>query len=186
MRSRSSRSRKNTNSPTRACRRLRDEKRRWARGELVRVLTPSADRRVAPCPHYARCGGCTLEHLNYDAQLRAKAGIVADALRRIGGVTVAVPEVVASPEEFRYRNRVSFTLVRLGNGRVIAGFHELNRPDRIVDIGADCLLPELAIARVWGNLRAGWGTDADLLPSGNRPLAARWVVAGACAAIQPP
>ncbi|MBX6366172.1 MAG: TRAM domain-containing protein, partial [Gemmatimonadetes bacterium] len=96
--------------------RVVEERRRWARAELGRVLAPAPERREAPCPYYARCGGCTLEHLVYPAQLRAKAGIVADALRRIGGVTIEAPEVVASPREVRYRNRVSFTLLRLGRG----------------------------------------------------------------------
>ncbi len=150
----------------RALVRVVEEKKRWARAELVRVLRASPDRRAAPCPHYARCGGCTIEHLTYAAQLRVKAQIVADALRRIGGLEIEPPEVVASPDEFRYRNRVSFTLRRLGGGRVVAGFHELNRPGRIVDITEACLLPEAAVAEVWGRLRAEWGEDASLLPSG--------------------
>lgn len=148
--------------------RVVEEKRRWARGTLLRVLRPSSDRREAPCPHYARCGGCTLEHLTYAAQLRAKARIVADGLERIGGVQAAVPDTVASPREFRYRNRVSFTLVRTGRGRTIAGFHELERPHRVVDITEACLLPEEAVAGVWGRLRAAWGVEAQRLPAGRR------------------
>lgn len=148
--------------------RVIEEKRRWARAELVRLRRTVPERREAPCPHYTRCGGCTLEHLDYDAQRRIKAGIVSDALRRIGGLEVEPPDVVASPAEFRYRNRVSFTLRRLGGGRVIAGFHEIDRPNRIVDITAACLLPEPAVAEAWGRLRAAWGEDAKLLPSGER------------------
>jgi 23S rRNA (uracil1939-C5)-methyltransferase len=148
--------------------RLLDEKRRWARAELVSIQTPSPDRREAPCPHYDRCGGCTLEHLAYPAQLRAKASIVAEALRRIGNVDIGEPEVTASPAEFRYRNRVSFSLVRLGAGRVVAGFHELNHPNRVIDISDACLLPEQPIADVWSKLRAAWGPDARRLPSGRR------------------
>ena len=148
--------------------RVVEAKRRWARARLLRVLDPSPDRRPAPCAYYARCGGCTLEHLAYPAQLRAKAAIVAEALARIGSVATPVPEVTPSPEEFRYRNRVSFTLVRLEHGRVVAGFHELEHPARVLDIGADCLLPEPAVAEVWGRLRAAWGTDASRLPAGAR------------------
>lgn len=144
------------------------EQKRWARGRLLRVVEPSPERREAPCPHYARCGGCTLEHLGYEAQLRAKAGIVRDALARIGGLEVTALPVTPSPLEFRYRNRVSFALRRLGRGSVVAGFHELGRPDRIVDIGAACLLPEPPIADVWGRLREAWGPDARRLPSGER------------------
>lgn len=145
-----------------------ESKRRWASARLLRVLEPSGERRRAPCPHYARCGGCTLEHLTYEAQLRAKSALVAEALRRIGGVERPAPEVTASPEEFRYRNRVSFTLARLAQGQVVAGFHELHRPARVLDIGADCLLPEPAVAEVWGRLRSQWGQDASRLPAGGR------------------
>jgi 23S rRNA (uracil1939-C5)-methyltransferase len=148
--------------------RVIEEKRRWARGHLVQLLRSAPERREAPCPHYERCGGCTLEHLDYEAQCRIKGGIVADALRRIGGLEVETPEVVASPDEFRYRNRVSFTLLRLGSGRVVAGFHEIERPERVVDITEACLLPEPAIAEAWGRLRASWGEGAYRLPSGER------------------
>ncbi len=148
--------------------RILEEKKRWARAEAIMIRLGSSHRREAPCPHYARCGGCTLEHLTYQVQLTAKAGIVADSLRRIGGIDIAIPDVVPSPEEFRYRNRVSFTLVRLGTGKVVAGFHELNHPERIVDIGDACLLPELPISQVWGRLRASWGEGANLLPWGRR------------------
>lgn len=147
---------------------LVERKERWARGRLLRVLAPSPERREAPCPHYARCGGCTLEHLPYEAQLRAKARIVADALQRIGGLDVEPPEVVPSPSEFRYRNRVSFALRRREAGRVEAGFHALGEPDEVVDLDGGCLLPEEPIARVWDALRAAWGPDARRLPSGER------------------
>lgn len=142
-------------------------KRRWATGKLLRVLEASTDRREAPCPHYDHCGGCTLEHLEYRAQLDVKARLVADALTRIGGTQVEIPEVVASPSEFRYRNRVSFTLLRQQTG-VIAGFHDIDQPGRVVDISAACLLPEPAIADAWRELREGWGANAAYLPSGPR------------------
>jgi 23S rRNA (uracil1939-C5)-methyltransferase len=148
--------------------RISEAKPRWARGDLVRILEPSPTRREAPCPYYARCGGCTLEHMEYAAQLSAKSALVADALQRIGGLTAERPEVVPSPREFRYRNRVSFTLVRLRDGGVAAGFHELMRPDRVLDIGDACLLPEATVAAAWSALRRGWGAGASRLPSGLR------------------
>jgi 23S rRNA (uracil1939-C5)-methyltransferase len=147
---------------------LTEKKDRWTRGRLLRVIEPSPERREAPCPFYARCGGCTLEHMGYDAQLRAKARIVADALTRIGGIPTEPPEVVPSPSEFRYRNRVSFALRRGEAGAVSAGFHALGEPEEIVDLGGSCLLPEEPISRVWDGIRANWGPDARRLPSGER------------------
>ena len=146
--------------------RLTESRRRWTRSQLVRIQSPSSARREAPCPHYDRCGGCTLEHMVYEAQLEAKGRLVADALQRIGKLSVGPPEVVPSPREFRYRNRVSFTL-RRERGGVVAGFHELDRPDRIFNVTEACLLPEEPVAEAWGALRQAWGEDAHRLPSGD-------------------
>ena len=146
---------------------LIEKKKTFARGVLRSLEKEGAGRRVAPCPHYDRCGGCTLEHLEYSAQLSAKAGLVYDALTRIGKLDIQRPEVIGSPNEFRYRNRVSFTLARIGP-RVIAGFHELDKPGRVLDIGGDCLLPEEPVALAWDQLRHAWGNQASKLPSGPR------------------
>ncbi|TVR65148.1 MAG: class I SAM-dependent RNA methyltransferase [Gemmatimonadales bacterium] len=142
-------------------------RRRWGRGRLVRILTPGPHRRSAPCPHQARCGGCPLEHLEYPAQLDAKKERLEEALRRIGKLQdLPSVEVHPSPREFRYRNRVSFTLRRLAGARVVAGFHEVDRPDRIMDVDEGCLLPEEPVARAWGALRRSWGPGAGRLPPG--------------------
>src|SRR5690606_12095098 len=51
---------------------LVSERPRWARGQLLEILEPSPVRRAPQCPHYAECGGCTVEHIEYEAQLAAK------------------------------------------------------------------------------------------------------------------
>lgn len=146
---------------------LTSVRKRWARGRLLRLVEPGPERRDAPCPHYERCGGCTLEHLAYDAQLQAKVRLLTDALRRIGGRD-RLPSIEShpSPREFRYRNRVSFTLVRRRTAEPLAGFHELERPGRIVDVDARCRLFRERLARVWSALREAWGPDASRLPPG--------------------
>jgi 23S rRNA (uracil1939-C5)-methyltransferase len=106
--------------------------------------------------------------LEYPEQLLWKARMVADALKRIGRVTVDLPVVERSPCEFRYRNRVTFTLRRSQGapGGVVAGFHEIDEPDRVVDVTGACMLPEEAIAQVWDGLRLAWGDGAERLPAG--------------------
>lgn len=148
--------------------RVTHQKRAWARGTLVALRRRGPSRRPPPCIFYERCGGCTLEHIEYASQLDAKAAIVADALRRIGRLDVDAPEVIASPAEFRYRNRVSFTLWRLRSGRVIAGFHEIDAPGRLLDVTGACLLPEPGVAEAWDGIRAAWGPRAERLPAGPR------------------
>ena len=63
---------------------------RYAFGILDEVLTPSPDRIPVDCAVAGPCGGCSLRHLDYAAELRAKQENVADAFARIGGLDVPV------------------------------------------------------------------------------------------------
>lgn len=141
-----------------------EEHAQWSRGRVIRVVEPGPDRREPPCPYYAQCGACQLQHLSYEAQLRAKAEIVGDCLRRLGGLDVRMPDVVSSAGEFEYRNRVTFIL-RRGEDSVVAGYHRHLGADEIIDIDR-CLLAEPAINGVWAALRQAWGPGARLLPQG--------------------
>lgn len=149
--------------------RLTRVKPRWAEGTLLEVLEPSPDRREPLCTRYDVCGGCQLQHLPEDVQRAWKRSMVVEAFDRIGGLgRVDVPEVVASPEPVRYRNRMSFTLRRLRGGRVVAGLHGLERPGHVVEIHDECVLPEEPIERAWIQLRQRWGPGARALPDGGR------------------
>jgi 23S rRNA (uracil1939-C5)-methyltransferase len=146
--------------------RILQEKARWARGEVVEWLQLGPGRRTPPCERFVECDGCSIQHLDYDQQVAWKGRLVGEALRRVGRIDSPDPFVTPSPEELRYRNRVTFTLRRLDGGRVVAGFRELRRPGRVVDIGSECLLPERILADTWEKIRVSWGPGADLLPAG--------------------
>ena len=76
------------------------EKRDWARGHVVDIVDASPDRVVPPCAsRRAGCGGCGWQHLDHDAQRRAKVTIVEDALRRLGEIAdpVSSSAQVSSP-----------------------------------------------------------------------------------------
>src|SRR5689334_10187520 len=64
--------------------RVVEAKKRYAVGEAIHVLASSPLRQAPPCPYVGTCGGCSWQHLRYDAQLNAKQKSVEDALRRIG------------------------------------------------------------------------------------------------------
>jgi 23S rRNA (uracil1939-C5)-methyltransferase len=61
-----------------------DARKDFARAVALEVLEASPDRVAPPCPALAAgCGGCTWQHVSGPAQVRLKADIVVDALRRI-------------------------------------------------------------------------------------------------------
>ena len=142
--------------------------RKWARGRVLEVLTPTEDRADPLCPSYGECGGCALQHISYDDQLLWKSRFVHDALKRIAHLDLSPTSVHPSPERYHYRSRVTFTLIRLPGGRVVSGFHRLDRPDRIVDVAEACVLPVPAVAAAWKDLQSTWGDGARRLPSGRR------------------
>jgi 23S rRNA (uracil1939-C5)-methyltransferase len=85
------------------------ETRIYTEAVVKRVKIEGEGRRVPPCKYYMRCGGCQLQHIEYDLQLRAKADILLDALERIGKIKLSsVSKVLPSKEEFGYRTRVQF------------------------------------------------------------------------------
>jgi 23S rRNA (uracil1939-C5)-methyltransferase len=63
-------------------------KKQYGYGKLLRVLDASAERVKPECEIYEQCGGCQLQHLNYEAQLKAKRQQVVDNLERIGKLRV--------------------------------------------------------------------------------------------------
>ena len=111
---------------------------RYAFGILDELLTPSPDRIPVDCPVAGPCGGCSLRHLDYAAELRAKQESVLDAFRRIGGLEVPVLDILPSPEVDRYRNKVQFPVGVDKNGAPCIGFFA-GRTHRIVPC-PDCKL----------------------------------------------
>jgi len=107
----------------------------FLRAVSFRLVTPSPDRVEPPCPFADACGGCDLMRLARPAQLRAKAELLADALRRTGrlGAESAPPTVVTAGGDLGYRHRARLHVD--AGGRV--GFygrraHDLVTIDRCV------------------------------------------------------
>jgi len=133
-------------------------RKKFDRYELLDVLEPSPHRRPAQCPHLNLCGGCSMQSLDYEHQLAAKAEHVRDCLERLGAVRI--PEVgppVASPNEFRYRNKMDFTFARRAwepdgppeepKSDPALGLHVPGRFDAVFDLES-CVLPSERVVQV--------------------------------------
>src|SRR5262245_42625212 len=58
--------------------------RNYARGVIEGILDPSPLRRTPPCPYFGACGGCQLQHLDYQAPLESKASFPPQSRRPSG------------------------------------------------------------------------------------------------------
>jgi 23S rRNA (uracil1939-C5)-methyltransferase len=131
-------------------------RRRHAHAVALSVVEPGPDRVTPRCAHFLRdaCGGCQWQHLSSEAQCAAKRRIVGDALRRIGGMDVADPELVPSRRSFGYRATVTLT-ARWTAGGPVVGFHSVEGPVFPLE---HCDIAREELDTLWAALRPALGT----------------------------
>lgn len=81
---------------------------RRRRGAVEEILAPGPAQVEAPCPHVRRCGGCSFQEWDYQAQLDYLGAMVSSALAD-AGIEADVPPVLPAPSPFGYRNKMEFT-----------------------------------------------------------------------------
>jgi 23S rRNA (uracil1939-C5)-methyltransferase len=137
--------------------RVIEEKERYARAELLEVISSSTERRKPRCPHFGVCGGCHYQHINYEEQLRIKRSVLIDQFRRVGRIPEPpVNEMVPSPSEWNYRNHIQFHVAPNGQ----PGFLR-QRSDQVIPI-QECHLPEESLNQLWPAL------DLEYIPGLDR------------------
>lgn len=109
------------------------------RGTLVNIITASEKRVTAPCPHFEKCGGCSLQHLHLDTYLEWKQHQVEQALAH-SDIEMTVDPIVALPQSSR--RRATFAAERIQT-KVQLGFRSA-RSHKIVEIN-ECLILTPAI-----------------------------------------
>jgi 23S rRNA (uracil1939-C5)-methyltransferase len=135
---------------------ITEERKRFARGHVVEVLEPSPDRVEPACRHVARgCGGCSWQHVDVDAQRRLKVGIVADTLRKLGGV--ADPTVEAGPVLPATGHRTTIRVAVI-DGR--AGFRR-HHSHEIVDVD-ECIVAHPLLDELLREGRFGAAVEVTL------------------------
>jgi 23S rRNA (uracil1939-C5)-methyltransferase len=131
-------------------------KKQYGFARLIQVMGVSPERVDAPCAIFSRCGGCQLQHLSYEAQLRWKQQLVKDALERIGGLSIedkgiTVRPVIGMTEPWRYRNKVQIPVGVDGAGDVMTGFYAAGSHE-IIEM-SHCLIQHEAIDQAMNVVR---------------------------------
>ncbi len=78
--------------------------------KILNIKEPNKERIIAPCPYFAKCGGCQLQHTTYQNSLRIKTQIVQNAITNIGKLDYIIPTLMACKNEYHYRNKIAMPI----------------------------------------------------------------------------
>lgn len=132
-------------------------KSRFLEAELLAITKESSHRVEAPCPYFLKCGGCSYQHIDYGHQLQIKQKQLKDSLQRIAGIKdPAVNEMIASPQPFHYRNRIT---VHVREG-ALGFFAEKGREVIPID---HCLIASEEVNNALKKLKSRRPEDGDYL-----------------------
>ena len=101
-------------------------KKTYGYGKLLSLVSPSPDRVKARCPIARQCGGCQIQEMSYESQLRFKEKLVVNNLERLGGIlpgTYELEPIIGMEEPWHYRNKAQFPVGVDKNGRIVMGFY---------------------------------------------------------------
>ncbi|MEY2195159.1 23S rRNA (uracil(1939)-C(5))-methyltransferase RlmD [Neobacillus sp. BF23-41] len=101
---------------------------KFAEAKIKKIRIKSPHRVLPLCPVYDQCGGCQLQHLKYDQQLKEKRDIIIQSLERHTKVDINkldIRETIGMEDPWGYRNKSSFQ-VKAIDGKVLAGLYGLN------------------------------------------------------------
>lgn len=109
--------------------------------QCMAIYTESFMRVKPQCPHFGTCGGCSMQHMEFSAQVAAKQRVLEENLQRIGNVSpeVILPALYGPAWGYRHRARLSARYVAK-KGTVLVGFHE-KRSSFVADMSECHVLP---------------------------------------------
>ena len=113
----------------------------FAIGKLLEIYTESKDRVEPPCVYYDKCGGCQLQHLDYQAQLEMKRNQVVNLFHRKGKFTsTPINETIGMMNPWNYRNKSQIPVGQNSEDAPIMGFYRQRSHD-IIDM-EECLIQD--------------------------------------------
>ena len=137
-------------------------KKTYGYGKMMEVIKPSADRVEPRCPVAGPCGGCQLQAMSYEGQLKFKRKKVKDHLERIGGFTgIEVQPVLGMKEPWGYRNKAQFPVGKNKDGEIVAGFYA-GRTHSIIQT-EKCFLGQLVNEEILTIVK-GWMKEYGVTP----------------------
>jgi 23S rRNA (uracil1939-C5)-methyltransferase len=104
----------------------------YAFGIVTEMVQPAPDRIEPDCP-YTACGGCTVQHMTYAAELTWKANLVQAAFQRIGKLQPTFLPIIGGEQQCHYRNKAQYPLAINSEGKPVCGFYA-KRSHRVIPV----------------------------------------------------
>ncbi len=86
-----------------------EDNKNYSTAKIANILTKSENRIEPRCPYFGECGGCNLQHMNYNEQLKFKTNHIKKTIKKITGLDLDVNNTIACSNTFNYRNKMSFS-----------------------------------------------------------------------------
>jgi len=98
-------------------------------GDAIEIINKSPLRITAECEYFGYCGGCSLQHMKADEQIKFKQSVLLEKLQHIGKVSpLHVLQPLTGPLwNYRQKARLGVRYVHKKE-RVLVGFREKNSP----------------------------------------------------------
>jgi len=123
--------------------RLTERRPDYGRAEILEIVEPGPGRREPPCPFFATCGGCDLQHLEDELQPRLKAEAVLETLVRLGRQEIPEDLQVITDSPWGYRLRAQLQVDREAGAEPAVGYHQRGSHDVVAIDRCPILVPEL-------------------------------------------
>lgn len=128
-------------------------KKSYGYARLEKIINPSPDRVTPRCSIARKCGGCQLQAMDYNAQLKYKEQTIYNNIKRIGGFKeIPMLPIMGMDNPWRYRNKAQFPWGTDENGRIITGFYA-GRTHDIME-SDDCFLGIEENSRILDTMKA--------------------------------
>lgn len=101
--------------------------------KLLELTKKSENREEPVCENFSKCGGCNLQHMNYETQLNHKTNIVKTTLKKALGHDVEVNDIIGMGIPYNYRNKAQYPVA---NNKI--GFYQ-NRTHNLIENEECCI-----------------------------------------------
>ena len=108
---------------------------RLEEADSIALLSEPAATRIEPkCPHFTVCGGCNMQHIQLDEQIRLKQDVLKSHLEHFAGIQPEqwLPALRSTREDYRRKARIGVRYLP-HKDKLVVGFRE-NQSNKLISI----------------------------------------------------